>query len=322
MAGINTNFAQGAAQNTGRDTDLMIQGDGFFVVQNSGQDYYTRNGSFSFDTNGQLTTSDGGLVQGWAANGAGVINTNATASPVTLPTGTLLPPTPTANVTVTGNLPANTTSTSPIVTSITTYDAQGAPVTLSASFTPVNANQWTVDLSDGATTSGPYTLDFTNGGSPTPTPNPVTVNGVNVDLSGVTSYSGLSTVAATKQDGSTAGNLQSFTISPDGTLVGVFSNGLKQNIAQLALANFSNPTGLTKAGDSMYQTTANSGVAQVGTAGSAGRGVLQQGALEMSNVDLAQEFTNLVIAERGFQANSRVITTSDELLQDLVNIKH
>jgi len=97
LGGIENNFSQGAAQTTGRNTDLMIQGDGFFVVQNAGQQLYTRNGSFSFDTNGQLTTSDGGLVQGWAANGAGVINTNATASPVTLPTGTLLPPTPTAN---------------------------------------------------------------------------------------------------------------------------------------------------------------------------------------------------------------------------------
>jgi flagellar hook protein FlgE len=150
----------------------------------------------------------------------------------------------------------------------------------------------------------------------------MTVNGVTVDMSGVTSYSGQSTITSLTQDGSAAGTLQSFTISQDGTLTGVFSNGLKQTLAQLALANFSNPNGLQKAGNSSYVTTSNSGTAQLGTAGTAGRGLLQQGALEMSNVDLAQEFTNLVIAERGFQANSRVITTSDEILQDLVNIKH
>ena len=150
----------------------------------------------------------------------------------------------------------------------------------------------------------------------------MTVNGVTLDLSGMTSYSGLSTVTASTQDGSAAGTIQSFTISPDGTLTGVFSNGLKQTLAQLAVASFGNPAGLEKAGDSTYRTTANSGNAQLGAAGSAGRGVLQQGSLEMSNVDLSQEFTNLVIAERGFQANSRVITTSDEILQDLVNIKH
>src|SRR5437773_3669213 len=109
LAGIQTNFAQGAAQNTGRDTDLMIQGDGFFVVKNAGQDAYTRNGSFSFDTNGQLVTSDGSLVQGWTANTSGVVNTNTAVAPITLPVATLLAPQPTGNMTVAGNLPANTT---------------------------------------------------------------------------------------------------------------------------------------------------------------------------------------------------------------------
>jgi flagellar hook protein FlgE len=323
LAGIQTNFAQGAAQTTGRNTDLMIQGDGFFVVQNAGQQMFTRNGSLSFDSNGTLVTADGGLVQGWTATAGAPINTNATPGPITLPMGTLLPPKATQNVTVAGNLPADTTTpATPIVTSISTFDAQGNAVTLSASFTWVNANQWTLNLTDGAATAGPFTVDFTNGATPTPTPSPVVVNGVTVDLSGITSFAGQSTVTATKQDGAAAGGLQSFTISPDGTLVGVFSNGLKQTLAQIALATFSNPTGLEKAGDSMYRSTVNSGNAVLAAPGAAGHGILQQGALEMSNVDLAQEFTNLVIAERGFQANSRVITTSDEILQDLVNIKH
>ena len=302
LAGITSNFSQGAAQNTGRDTDLMIQGDGFFVVNNAGQQLFTRNGSFSFDANGSLVSTDGSVVQGWTANAAGAVNTNAATGPISLPLSTLLPPKATANMTVAGNLPADTTNPNPIVTSITTYDVQGNPVTTSASFTKVNPNQWTVNLSDGVNNAGPYTLDFTNGAGPVATPSPVTINGITVDLSGIT--------------------IQSFTISQDGTLTGVFSNGLKQTLAQLGIASFSNPSGLEKAGDSEYRTTANSGNAQLGTAGAAGRGVLQQGALEMSNVDLSQEFTNLVIAERGFQANSRVITTSDEILQDLVNIKH
>jgi flagellar hook protein FlgE len=101
----------------------------------------------------------------------------------------------------------------------------------------------------------------------------------------------------------------------------VFSNGMKESLGQIALANFNNPPGLEKVGDSMYRTTVNSGAVQLGVAGSGNRGVVQGGALEMSNVDLAQEFTNLVIAQRGFQANSRMITASDELLQDLVNLK-
>jgi flagellar hook protein FlgE len=123
------------------------------------------------------------------------------------------------------------------------------------------------------------------------------------------------------QNGAAVGTLQSFTISPDGTLVGVFSNNLKQPLAQIAMSTFNNPPGLEKAGGSLYRTTANSGLAQLGTAGTGGRGDLQGNSLEMSNVDLAQEFTNLIIAQRGFQANSKVISTSDELLNDLVNLK-
>ena len=103
--------------------------------------------------------------------------------------------------------------------------------------------------------------------------------------------------------------------------MGVYSNGLRQPIGQLALASFNNPGGLEKAGNSSFRVGVNSGVAQVGTAGAGGRGVLMSGALEMSNVDLAEEFTGLIVAQRGFQANSRVITTSDEILQDLVNLK-
>jgi flagellar hook protein FlgE len=117
------------------------------------------------------------------------------------------------------------------------------------------------------------------------------------------------------------GSLQSFTISPDGTVVGVFSNGLKQSLAQLALTSFTNPPGLEKVGNSTFRATVNSGNPQLGAPGTASRGSLQGGALEMSNVDLAQEFTNLIVAQRGFQANSKIISTSDELLQDLVNLK-
>ena len=96
---------------------------------------------------------------------------------------------------------------------------------------------------------------------------------------------------------------------------------MKESLGQIALANFNNPPGLEKVGGSLYRTTVNSGVALLGAANTGGRGLLSSGALEMSNVDLAAEFTNLIVAERGFQANSRVITTSDEILQDLVNLK-
>ena len=150
----------------------------------------------------------------------------------------------------------------------------------------------------------------------------MTTGGIDVDLTGITTFAGDSTVSPIEPERlGDAARCRRSPSRPDGILVGVFSNGLKQPLGQLALANFNNPPGLEKVGDSMFRTTVNSGLAQVGTAGTGGRGVLQAGALEMSNVDLAQEFTNLVIAQRGFQANSRIITTSDELLQDLVNLK-
>ena len=128
-------------------------------------------------------------------------------------------------------------------------------------------------------------------------------------------------MSAPDQNGYALGSLQSFQLGNDGTIMGVYSNGLRQPIGQLALASFSNPSGLEKAGSSTFRVGVNSGTAAVGLAGVGGRGVLNSGALEMSNVDLAEEFTGLIVAQRGFQANSRVITASDEILQDLVNLK-
>jgi flagellar hook protein FlgE len=318
LAGIETNFAQGAAQVTGRNTDLMLQGDGFFVVRDGGEQLFTRAGSFSFDTDGRLVGSGGKVVQGWSAVD-GAIDTMGAPSDIRLPIGVLLPPTETTAAVVGGNLPGDTTSTTPIVKSITVYDALGNESTLSASFTRVSQSEWSATITNGATSSGAQTITFDAEGSPTPTS--MTVGGIEVDLSRVTNFAGNDTVAALSQNGGEMGSLQAFSIGQDGTLVGIFSNGLKSPLAQIAVANFNNPPGLEKVGDSMYRSTVNSGAVQLGTAGSGNRGVVQGGALEMSNVDLAQEFTNLVIAQRGFQANSRMITASDELLQDLVNLK-
>jgi flagellar hook protein FlgE len=318
LAAISTNFSQGAAQSTTRATDLMITGDGFFVVRNQGEQLYTRAGSFTFDANGLLTDPQGAVVQGWTAVN-GKIDTNSTVGDVKLPVGTLLQPQATKNVTLGGNLPADTTSTSPIVSSITGYDIQGNKVTYTSSFAKVSPTSWDLTVTDG-TQSVTQNISFAADGS-TPTPTTITLGTVSIDVSGVTSYAGGASVASLKQDGSALGALQAFTLSSNGTLIGVFSNGLKQPLAQLSLANFNNPPGLEKVGNSDYRQSVNSGEPLLGVAGTGGRGTLQAGALEMSNVDLGQEFTNLIISERGFQANSKVITASDEVLQDLVNLK-
>jgi flagellar hook protein FlgE len=319
MAAITTNFTQGAAQMTGRTTDLMVQGDGFFVVQSAGNQMYTRSGSFSFDANGTLVTPEGAVVRGWTGD-EGEIDTNLPIADVRLPFGTLLPPDPTEEVVVGGNLPGDSVSTTPIVTSITAYDQQGNPRTVSVAFTRVDSTNWNAVVTSGDDVSEEFEIGFDADGS-NPSLTALVFGGITVDISSITSYAGSSTVAAESQDGSAMGSLQSFTISPNGTIVGVFSNGLKQPLAQLAMSSFNNPPGLEKVGNSLYRATVNSGNPNVGAPGTAGRGTLQGGALEMSNVDLGQEFTNLIVAQRGFQANSKIISTSDELLQELVNLK-
>jgi len=216
VAGMSTNFGNGATQVTGRDTDMRIDGNGFFVVNAGGEQMYTRAGSFSFDEDGTLVTPEGNPVQGWQADAGGNLNGAGTVAAM-------------------GNISRN-----------------------------------------GSTPAG-YTL---------------------------TDYK----------------------IGADGVITGVFRNDtdgsvLQQGVAQIAVATFTNNEGLEKAGSSNYRESVNSGEVVINVPGQGANGRLSTGALEMSNVDLAQEFTNLIIAQRGFQANSRVITSSDELLQDLVNLK-
>lgn len=316
-AGITTNFQQGAAQLTNRSTDIMISGDGFFVVRHGNEQLFTRAGAFGFDTTGQLVSPDGNLVQGWAADAAGNIDTNGPLSDMRLPIATLMGASATTKAKFEGNLPDDAAVGTTLNRTIDTFDAAGNTVQLTIGFTRTAAG-WNLAVAAGAAT-GTGTMTFTNGALATG--GTLTVGGITVDLSTLTGYAGITSVASVNQDGRAAGTLQSFTINADGTLLGSFSNGLKQPVGKIALAGFTNPGGLEKAGSSTYRTTVNSGAAQVGAAGTNGRGTLTGGALEMSNVDLSAEFTNLIIAQRGFQANSRVITTSDEVLQELVNLK-
>jgi flagellar hook protein FlgE len=319
LASINANFGQGAAQTTGKSSDMMIQGDGFFVVKSGGESLYTRAGSFTFDANGSLTTPSGQIVQGWSADADGEVNTAGAPGNIKLPIGISLSPSETKNITFTGNFSNEAAIGAKQEIPIKVYDSAGAANSEIATFEKTSADAWTVSFG-GATKE----ISFVNGkavGDGTPDTGKVAVGDFTLDIHDLTQFSGNTEARVSNSDGSGAGVLSSYTVSNTGQIVGVFSNGLKQSLGQVALANFNNVNGLEKIGDSMFRSTVNSGLAQVGAAGSAGLGLITSGALEMSNVDLAQEFTNLVIAQRGFQANSRVITTSDEILQELVNLK-
>ncbi len=324
LGAISTNYSQGAAQTTGRSTDLMIQGDGFFAVQSGGETLFTRAGAFSFDASGSLVTSSGAKVLGWSSED-GAINPNGVPGAVTLPTGTLMPPTATRSGSFGGNLPSSAETGTVINSGVTMYDAQGNEHKLTYRFSKTGPDAWNAEVLEGGATLTSAAITFDASGKQT-SGNPITFTPawggrIQVTTDTLTQYGKTNSVASLGQDGATVGQLQAFTIGPDGVMVGVFSNGLKQPLAQLATANFNNPPGLEKVGGSMFRSTVNSGDAQVGPAGLGGRGVMSSGTLEMSNVDLAQEFTSLIVAQRGFQANSRIITASDEILQDLVNLK-
>ncbi|MFC7861654.1 flagellar hook protein FlgE [Arthrobacter koreensis] len=314
VSGITTNFTQGSAQSTGRATDMMISGDGYFVTKQGTQTTYTRAGAFDLDAEGRLVTTDGKIVQGWTGVN-GVINTGGAVGNVQLPDGAIAPAVATSQATVGGNLPSETAVGGTVVRDMDVYDANGVATVVPLTFTRT-AGGWTASAG-----GQPVDLAFADGIQDAANADTLTVNGVQVNLTALTSYAGVSTASVTGQNGRAAGTLESFSISKDGTIIGSFTNGAKQSLARIAVATFTNPAGLEKAGNSGYTATVNSGNPVLGGPGDPGMGNAIAGSLEMSNVDLSQEFTNLIVAQRGFQANARIITTSDEVLQELTNLK-
>ncbi|WP_146364196.1 flagellar hook protein FlgE [Arthrobacter yangruifuii] len=315
VSGISTNFSQGSAQATGRAEDLMLSGEGFFVTRQGNTSTYTRSGAFNLDGDGRLVAADGSIVQGWTANGDGAINTGGALGNIVFPDGAVAPAAATNAATMAGNLPGETLAGGTVVRDMNVYDADGVASVVPLTFTRTEGG-WSVSAPNAA----PVNLAFANGAQPAANAGTITVGGVAVNLTGLTSYAGVSTASVTA-NGRSAGTLESFSIGKDGTLTGTFTNGAQQALARIAVATFANTSGLEKAGNSGYTATVNSGDPVISGAGEAGAGGITSGMLEMSNVDLSQEFTNLIVAQRGFQANARIITTSDEVLQELTNLK-
>ncbi|MEK9885086.1 MAG: flagellar hook protein FlgE [Acidimicrobiaceae bacterium] len=334
---ISTNFSQGALQSTGRQLDFAIRGDGFFVAEGGGERSYTRAGSMSLDAQGRLVAPGGELVQGWTADALGVVDPNTAVGQITVPIGTTAPPVATSTIDLAGNLPADAQIGDSFVSGVQVFNSLGDTEMLGLNFEKTAANEWTVTATDSAGTAVALTdnvLTFDANGQLTapadggidlaagaiPGFDAMTVN-INSGIGNVTQFGELSTLAVADQNGYGAGILQSISMSQEGMLLGSFSNGVNRPLAQLAIANFTNPEGLEKNGSSMFSATINSGEPQLSVAGNGGRGLISSGTLEMSNVDLAEEFVTLITAQRGFQANSRVVTSSDEVLNDIVNLK-
>jgi len=340
-------FTQGNVDPSGVATDVAIMNDGFFVVEKDGVTSYTRAGNFSPDDNGFLMTSEGQWVMGYpAVNGA--IATGQGLTPLNLGKGTISPATATTSVQIRTNLDASAAvGSTPFSTPVTVYDSLGAGHVLTFTFNKTGLNTWayqiTIPAADVGGTGAPVslnagTLTFNGAGAlltPAADVTGITINnladGANSlsftwDLysngSGLmTQVSSASSTASQQQDGNPSGSLSDFNIGSDGIITGTFSNGRTAILGQLVLANFANLQGLLRTGRNGYAATLASGQAVVGAPGTGGRGTLAGGALELSNVDIAKEFAQLIIAQRGFQANARVVTTFDEITQDTINLK-
>ena len=333
-------FTQGSLQRTGRSTDLAIQGDGFFQVRTANETMYTRGGALTLDSDGNLTTAEGFFVQGWQADVTGAINTNLDTGPIQIRVGDNLNPNQSQNVVLGGNLSADAAIGTATTLTLVGYDEQGTTTPINLTYTKTAANTWTVTgtygpgntafaLTDNVLTFdgggeliGPADHNINIAGGVIPGyPNPIVLDlGAAGSPGRVTQFAGAASIAIANQDGFAAGSLQSFSVGQDGVISGTYSNGRTKAIGQLALAVFNNPQGLERVAGA-WRPTVNSGEPQVGVAGTGGKGLLSAGTLEMSNVDLAEEFTRLIVAQRGFQGNARVITTSDEVLQEVVNLR-
>ena len=344
IAAIDTFHNQGDLQSTGRATDIAVQGDGFFNVSDGSQVIYTRDGSFDVGNDGRMVSPATGFkIQGWQADADGKVDTGQPIGDILIPFGRMSPPLPTSEASIAGNLDSRVKNGTTVTMVMRIFDSLGAPHNITLSFIRIEGNSWDWDattsdadiLTESPLAAGTITFDaagiaqtapglpvgalnltFANGAAPA-----TGATAVNIQMDDVTGFAQQSTVNVDEQDGHEAGALANFTIGPDGSIQGVFSNGFNQTLGRLALTRFKNPGGLTRVGNNAFQLSVNSGLPIIGAPGDVGLGTVNSGTLEMSNANLAQQFTDMIRAQRGFQANSRMITTSDELLQELIQLK-
>jgi|HubBroStandDraft_6_1064221.scaffolds.fasta_scaffold01600_13 flagellar hook protein FlgE len=340
------NFTEGNIQSTGVPTDVAIQGNGFLVGVNDGQTVYIRAGNLSLEADGTLVSSDGSAIQGYTALN-GVINTNQVPGNLNISSGTINAPNPTTSADLALNLDSGTPVGGTFSTALTVYDSLGASHILTYNFTNTAPGAWnysiTIPAADVGKTGNPVvvnsgTLTFNGAGQLTAPAGNVTgiavaglADGANTmtftwdlqDANGnpqLTQVAAPSATATTNQNGYASGSLTSYSIGSDGTIEGTFSNGQSEALGQILLASFSNQEGLARNGSNEFLGTLASGAANIGIAGTGGRGTLSGGALEQSNVDISAEFANLIVAESGYQANAKVVTTLDTIVQDTINL--
>jgi len=346
-------FTQGAIQTSSGLLDAAVQGDGFFVVQDAaGNNAYTRAGNFQTDKNGNLLTDTGDKVQGWTTidPATGQVNTNGPIGNIIIPVGSLKAPTPTSSFTIDMNLNSSSTADESSTKSfpLTVYDSLGSSHVLTLSFVKSAPNTWQYSLSlpeadvSDATTAVVATgeLDFSESGqltvpaadSPITFTIPqladgarpddtVTWNPYNPDGSGrITQYGQPSASSASSQNGAGAAQLVHVGLADGGGILAQYSDGEQVTVGQVALASIRNPDSLIASGNNCFVLSERTANPTIGVPGTGGRGTIIGGSVEASTVDIAREFTNLIVYQRGYEANGKVVTTADQLSQDTINL--
>lgn len=340
-------FTQGALQSTGGPLDAAIQGDGFFVVNDNGNTEYTRGGNFQVNTDGNLETASGQLVQGWTMTND-VLDTNQPIGNITVPVGTLTPPVATTTASVSLNLDSSATSGTSFSTSVQVYDSLGQAHTLTYTFTQSGTpNQWnySVSVPNSDISSPPFTpvtgtLTFDSNGNLTspaagaPVAIPITgladgasdmnvtwnlYNGASPDI---TQYDQSSAASAQAQNGSAAADLVSVGLANGGQVLAQYSNGTQVVVGQMAMAEIRNPDSLIAVGNSNYQASALTALPAVGVPGTGGRGTVLGGSVEASTVNIATEFTNMIVYQQSYEANAHMVTTIDQMGQTTMNLEN
>ena len=349
-ANVSQQFSQGNIDFTDNSLDLALSGQGFFILSDGGATAYTRAGAFQVDREGYVVNAQNQRLQAYPPTDAGGFNTGA-LNDIQLVTSESAPAA-TTEAEIVLNLPANATqpTTTPFdpadpnsynrATSLTTYDSLGAAHTATMYFVKTaNPNEWSTRLYvDGAavdTAAGTpdQILQYSNTGTLTsPASGQVAFDAytpatgaapmtMTFDFGQSTQYGNTFNVNSVTQDGYTTGRLIGMDIDSTGVVQARFTNGRSLALGQVAIANFANPQGLQQLGDTSWAETFGSGQALRGQAGNSGFGLVQSGALEASNVDITEQLVNMITAQRNFQANAQMISTSDAITQTIINIR-
>ena len=348
-------FTQGTLVTTGVGTDLAINGQGFFIVENATTEerFYTRAGNFHLDKDGYFVNANGLRVQGYLYDATGT-NLIESLSDILVDQTQMIAPGVTSEVDMILNLNSAETpttfaiadpgGTSHYSTPLPVYDSLGQTHTVTVYFTQTAAQTWSWNaLIDGSDVSGgtagtpplfgtgTFAFD-TSGLLTTAMPvslytgaitysNGVAASAITADFTGTTQYGAPSAIQTLLQDGYAAGNISGITVTAEGNIVGNYTNGEVRNIARLALADFPSLYGLERAGSLLFRSMPDSGDPLINRPGEGGMGDISASMLEESNVDLAAEFIKMIITQRAYQADSKIITTTDEMLAQLISIK-